>query len=100
MPRVKAEYGENESVGFMLPSLSVFISHWKGYIINAVWITPYVSKEIGTVFDLFDMEGRLIHSLKLVERIWPHYLDKHEKLYCLVRDENEVEKVVRYRLSF
>lgn len=99
MPRMKVEYGEYESVIYRLPSRSVFIGQWKDYLINGVSISPHVTKEMSSVIDLFDNRGRLLHSLKLNERMYLHYLDKNGRLYCWVWDENEFEKVVRYRLE-
>jgi hypothetical protein len=69
-------------------------------LINWVVVPEHLSSDIGSVVDLFAVDGRLLSSLSLPERVWATFMDTAGHIYGVSRDEVGFPHVVRYRLEF
>lgn len=73
MPPAKMEIIGKETYQFGIPVRSALIAIWRDKIINYITIPPYINSKYRSVIDIFDLEGNLLTSLKIVDRIWPTY---------------------------
>ncbi len=68
-----------------------------GKILNVTARTGDDHKFVGTIFDLFDAEGRLLKTIEGRPGIWIKCRDAQGKLYA--SESREVPQVIRYRLN-
>lgn len=101
MPPHKVEILAEGSYGFTVPAHSSLIGIWRNMIINCVFVPLYISEEIGTVIDFFNLDGQLLTSIQLEEQIYFTYIDQEGKLYGnAISPYDEEERIVRYSLNF
>lgn len=98
MPRLKMEHVDG-AVRMYMPVFSSMIGIWDEKVINCVVIPGYIESKFGCVVDVFSMDGNLLTSFYLKDRIRFYSIDQEGRLYGTIRDEEEPEKVVRYRLT-
>ena len=96
MPPPKVEIRGEESVAFRMPVMSVWIGIWGDKIINNVEIPSYLQgkDKICQVMDFFDLNGRLLTSLKFSRSIvHPFYIDKKGKIYGSFMSKEKEEAI-------
>lgn len=98
MPRLKMEQVDG-GVQMAMPVFSSMIGIWDEKVINCVVIPGYIESKFGCVVDVFSMGGNLLTSFYLKDRICFYSIDHKGRLYGTIRDEEEPEKVVRYRFT-
>jgi hypothetical protein len=99
MPPARVEIKGDNRYKFWIPSQSTGLAIWKNMIINCVWVPKHVNDRMGTVIDFFSLEGQLLSSIALNERILFTHVDDKGKIYGVERDEDVSEKIVRYALN-
>jgi hypothetical protein len=100
MPPSQIKIVRRETYQFRPPAMSVFITVWRDRIINWVWIPEYISLSTGSIIDLFDLNGHLLATLTIPDRVGVSYLDTQGKIYGIHRDREGIERVVRYVFKF
>ncbi len=98
MPRLKMEQVDG-GVRMYMPVFSSMIGVWDKKVINCVAIPNHIKSNFGCVVDIFSLEGNLLTSCYLKERIRFYSIDPDGKLYGVLTDENEPEKIVRYKFK-
>ncbi len=67
----KMEIAGKESYIYRIPVQSALIGIWRDKIVNWVTIPPHFSPKTRGVIDVYDLDGRLLTSLEITDRIFP-----------------------------
>lgn len=102
MSPARVKITDNGVYHYEPPPMSVFLSVWGDYLINwaAIPIYSTTKMDMDGVFDIFDLNGNLLTSLKMPAWIRPYSMDAQGKIYGMNKDEEEVSRVVRCALNF
>lgn len=98
MPPYSIRLLEGGGISYTVQISSHLIGIWQEYIINYVRIPPNMDKWIGGILDVYDLEGRLLTTLKVKETINFNHLDKYGRMYG-IRNYYEIPEIVRYALK-
>ena len=102
MPRMKFEITNKGGYRLTMPVQSTMIGVWDNMIINWVTIPPgNLGKHLndtGSIIDLFDLNGQLLTSIKIPDRVWAYSIDQKGKIYGSTY--SDIAKVVRYSLEY
>ncbi len=99
MPSPAIKIVGKETYRLSIPATSRLIARWGDMIINWVYIPRNVSKTMGSAVDLFDLNGQLLASLLIPEKIYATHMDKNGKIYGTVFNQEKFTSVVRYRIE-
>ncbi len=99
MPPPPLKMISKETYRYSIPATSRLIARRGGMIINWVYIPRNVSKTAGSVVDLFDLNGQLLASLLIPEKIYATHMDKNGKIYGAEFNQDKFTSVVRYRIE-
>ena len=84
---------------YKVPTTSTCIGIWENKIINCVYVTTTKTVDnVKSVIDVFNLNGKLLTSFRLEERIYFSHLDKNGNIYGVLRSEEIGEKIVKYRI--
>jgi len=99
MPPYKLEIaGKNRYVSKMF-SESTLIRVWNNMIINSVWVPDNISQKTGCVVDFYSMDGNLLTSVYIKEKLFFETMDRKGRLYGFTISYDKPQKVVRYRIK-
>lgn len=98
MPPAHVSVENGGKISFKLPVASIFLGIWQNKLINQVKIPKHFATKIRTIIDIFNLDGKLLTTLKLEENISIYHIDAKGKIYAVTVDDDGIERVVRYRL--
>jgi len=98
MPPIKIEH-DSGGDRLYVPVFSSMIGIWDEKVINCVINPGHIQSKFGCVVDVFSLNGNLLTSFYLKDRIRFYSIDQEGRLYGTIRKEEEPEKVVCYKLK-
>ena len=96
MPPDKYQRTGKNNIELRVPAFSGMIAIWNNMIVNCVYVPFYLSKKVGCVVDLFNLDGQLLTSLQLENFIAFSGLNESGKLYGneIIGEYEDVQIVV------
>lgn len=82
------------------PAHSSAIGIFKNLLINCVSLPPEISNDINTIVDFFSLDGQLLTSVPLKEKVYFHSIDRQGKLYGKISTATSEEHIVRYGIAY
>jgi hypothetical protein len=99
MPPHKAEVVGFDKYKVRGAARTRIITIWNGMLINYVGVPKHIGGEVYIVLDFFNFAGQLLTSIFLKENIVFKSINENGTLYGVLYNENEYEKIVRYKFE-